>query len=203
MQKFISFPAFLTAIIATGLIAISTKAVPSQREKVSVIDQRSPASPVVLGQGTGDTAEIYNFDEQTTNLAVTSDLGDWAQPTLSPSDLLRNRDRTWLNTARENSPTDDLNRIIGLTGLGVGTGFIAYRLYRTYQPASNNSLSYGNANTLLLDRLSPKLRKTLLQLVHNRETANRLLTGTMLSHADRPPNWLAEKVIYDLKRDRL
>ncbi|HEY9768102.1 MAG TPA: hypothetical protein V6C71_06275 [Coleofasciculaceae cyanobacterium] len=193
MQKFISFPAFLTAVIATGLMAIPTKAVPSQREKVSVID----------------TAETYNLDEQTTNLAASFDLGDWAQPTDAPPGAnakayrsaypLGLGDRTWLNTARD-SPTDDLNRIIGLTGLGVGTGFIAYRLYRAYQPASTN-LPYGNTNTLLLDRLSPKLRKTLLQLVHNRETANRLLTGTMLSHADRSPNWLAEKVIYDLKRD--
>ncbi len=158
MQKFISFPAFLAAVIATGLMAIPTKAVPSQEERISAID----------------AAEIYQPD-----------------------------DRTWLNDARENSSTDDLNRIIGFTGLGVGTGFIAYRLYRAYQPASANSLPYGNTNTLLLDRLSPKLRKTLLQLVHNRETANRLLTGTMLSHADRSPNWLAEKVIYDLKRDRL
>ncbi|MEN9519191.1 MAG: hypothetical protein RLZZ381_1779, partial [Cyanobacteriota bacterium] len=65
------------------------------------------------------------------------------------------------------------------------------------------SLADGKTNTLLIDRLSPKLRKKLLQLIHNRETANRLLTGTMLNHAGRSPNWLAEKVIYDLERDRL
>jgi hypothetical protein len=153
MQKSISFPAFLTAVIATGLFAIPTKALPSQ---------------------------------QTTNLAVTSNLND----------------RVWLDTARENSSTDNINRIIGITGLSIGGGFIAYRLYR-HDKASVTNLANGKTNTLLLDRLSPKLRKKLLQLIHNRETANRLLTGTMLSHADRSPNWLAEKVIYDLERDRL
>jgi hypothetical protein len=134
-----------------------------------------------------DAAEIYQPDERTTNLAATSNLAD----------------RTWLDTASENSSTDNLNKIIGITGLSLGAGFIAYRLNRTNKPSLTNSFPYGNTNTLLLDRLSPKLRKKLLQLIHNRETANRLLTGTMLNHADRSPNWLAEKVIYDLERDRL
>ncbi|WP_319418894.1 hypothetical protein [Pleurocapsa sp. FMAR1] len=53
--------------------------------------------------------------------------------------------------------------------------------------------------SLLFFTLSPQ---KLLRLVHNKQTANRLLRGTMLGHADRP-NWLAEKVIYDLERDRL
>jgi hypothetical protein len=150
MQKSISFPAFLTAAIATGLFAIPTKAVPSQEKRISV----------------ADAAGIYQPDERTTNLAVTSNLDD----------------RTWLDAAGENSSTDNLNKIIGITGLSLGAGFIAYRLNRADKP------SVTNTNTLLLDRLSPKLRKKLLQLIHNRETANRLLTGTMLNHADRSPN---------------
>jgi hypothetical protein len=108
----------------------------------------------------------------------------------------------WLNDSQQNNSTDNINRIIGVTGLSIGTGFIGYRLYRAYQPCLANSLPYSNANNSLLDSLSPKLRQKLLQLVHNRETANRLLTGTMLSHATRSPDWLAEKVIYDLERDR-
>lgn len=171
MQKSISFPAFLTAAIASGLFAIPTKAVLSQEKQMSV----------------ADAAEIYQPDERTPNLAIASNLDD----------------RTWLDAAGENSSTDNINRIIGITGLSLGAGFIVYRLNRANKPSLANSLPYGNTNTLLLDRLSPKLRKKLLQLVHNRETANRLLTGTMLSHADRSPNWLAEKVIYDLERDRL
>jgi hypothetical protein len=165
MQKSISFPAFLTAVIATGLFAIPTKALASQEKQVSI----------------ADAVGIYDLDQQTSNL----------------------NDRVWLDTARENSSTNNINRIIGITGLSIGGGFIAYRLYRHDKASVTKSLANGKTNTLLIDRLSPKLRKKLLQLIHNRETANRLLTGTMLNHGDRSPNWLAEKVIYDLERDRL
>jgi hypothetical protein len=174
MQKSISFPAFLTAAIAAGLFALPTKAVPNQEKSISV----------------ADVAGLYQPDEQTTNLALTSNLGD----------------RTWLDTAgadTSTSSTDNLNKIIGITGLSLGAGYIAYRLNQANKPSATKSLAYSNTNTLLLDRLSPKLRKKLLQLIHNRETANRLLTGAMFNHAGRSPNWLAEKVIYDLERDRL
>lgn len=125
MQKSISFPAFLIAAIATGLFAITTKAVPSQEKRMSV----------------ADAAGIYQPDERTTNLATTSNL----------------EDRTWLDAAGENSSTGNLNKIIGITGLSLGAGFIAYRLNRADNPSVSNSLPYGNTNTLLLDRLSPKL----------------------------------------------
>jgi hypothetical protein len=174
MQKSISFPAFLTAVIATGLFAIPTKALPSQEKQEKQVF-------------VADTVGIYDLDQQTTNLAVTSNLND----------------RAWLDAVRENSSTDNINKIIGITGLSIGGGFIAYRLYRADKASVTKSLPNSKTNTLLIDRLSPKLRKKLLQLIHNRETANRLLTGTMLSHAGRSPNWLAEKVIYDLERDRL
>jgi hypothetical protein len=173
MQKSISFPAFLTAAIAAGLFILPTKIVPSQEKRISVVD-----------------AGIYQPEGQTTNLDIASNLDD----------------RTWLNADSENSAsssTDNLNKIIGVTGLSLGAGFIVYRLNRANKSSTTKSLAYGNTDTLLLDRLSPKLRKKLLQLIHNRETANRLLTGAMFYHADRSPNWLAEKVIYDLERDRL
>ena len=100
-------------------------------------------------------------------------------------------------------PTDNLRNIIGLTGLAIGTGVVGYHLTRVYKPSLANSLPVqGDRNTALLDRVSPKLRRELLRLVHNKATASRLLSGTRLSHPDRNPNWLAEKVIYDLKRGR-
>lgn len=103
-----------------------------------------------------------------------------------------------------NESTDNLNKIVGITGLAVGTGVIGWHLARTYKPSLVNSVpTVNNNNALLLDRVSPKLRQKLLRLVHNRETANRLLSGTLTSHPNRSPNWLAEKVIYDLERDRV
>ena len=98
---------------------------------------------------------------------------------------------------------DEFKKIVGITGLAVGTGVIGWHLTRAYKPSFVNSVpAINNNNPSLLDRISPKLRQQLLRLVHNRQTANRLLSGTLISHPNRSPNWVAEKVIYDLQRDR-
>lgn len=101
-------------------------------------------------------------------------------------------------------PSDNFKNIIGLTGLAIGTGVVGYHLTRAYKPSLANSLPTVNSSssTSLLTRVSPKLRRELLRLVHNQQTADRLLSGTFNSHPNRSANWLAEKVIYDLKRDR-
>lgn len=100
-------------------------------------------------------------------------------------------------------PADDFNKIVGLTGLAIGTGVIGWHLARSYKPSLVDSIPASNNNNIsLLNRVSPKLRQQLLRLVHNRQTAERLLSGTLVSHPNRSPNWLAEKVIYDLQRDR-
>ncbi|MDJ0690679.1 MAG: hypothetical protein QNJ41_19485 [Xenococcaceae cyanobacterium MO_188.B32] len=96
-----------------------------------------------------------------------------------------------------------MKKIVGITGLAIGTGVIGWHLTRAYKPSLVNSVpTINNNNSSLLDRVSPKLRQQLLRLVHNRQTANRLLSGTLTNHPGRSPNWLAEKVIYDLQRDR-
>ena len=110
------------------------------------------------------------------------------------------RDRTY-----NSEPSDDFKNIVGLTGLAIGTGVVGYHLTRAYNPTLANSLpTFNNSSSgrSLLSSVSPKLRRELLRLVHNQQTANRLLSGTLNSHPGRSANWLAEKVIYDLKRDR-
>ena len=97
---------------------------------------------------------------------------------------------------------DNFQNVVGLTGLAIGTGVIGYYVTRAYNPSLANSIPTVNGTGSLLDRINPKLRKELLRLVHNKATASRLLTGTLTSHPGRSPNWVAEKVIYDLKRDR-
>ena len=106
-----------------------------------------------------------------------------------------------------NEPTDDFKLIVGLIGLTIGTGVIGYHVTRAYKPSWVSSLPTVNNKTdnnraSLLDRINPRLRRELLRLVHNRATASRLLAGTSFSHPNRSANWVAEKVIYDLKRDR-
>ena len=106
------------------------------------------------------------------------------------------------NPVERNEPSDDFKNIVGLTGLAIGTGVIGYHLTRAHRPSFVNSLPANSSGTSLLTRVNPKLRRELLRLVHNQATANRLLSGTLNSHPNRSANWIAEKVIYDLQRDR-
>lgn len=86
---------------------------------------------------------------------------------------------------------DSFKYIVGLTGLAIGTGVVGYHLTRAYKPSLVNSLPIvNNQNATLLDRVSPKLRRELLRLVHNKATASRLLSGTLTSHPGRNSNWL-------------
>ena len=119
------------------------------------------------------------------------------------AELILSQNYGYSDRTNDTEPTDGLKNIIGLTGLAIGTGVVGYHLTRTYKPSLANSLpTKSDRHTALLDRVSPKLRRELLRLVHNKATASRLLSGTLSSHPNRNPNWLAEKVIYDLKRGR-
>lgn len=110
---------------------------------------------------------------------------------------------SYSDRSRVPEPTDSFKTLVGITGLAVGTGVIGYHVTRAYKPSLVNSIpAVSSHNTSLLDRTKPKLRKELLRLVNDRQTANRLLSGTLARNPGRSPNWLADKVIYDLKRDR-
>ncbi|MGL5804092.1 MAG: hypothetical protein ACRC2R_26275 [Xenococcaceae cyanobacterium] len=106
-----------------------------------------------------------------------------------------------------NLANDEAFKILGITTLGAGVLSLIW-----HRNQKNKTLSFDTVianydrqnNTLWIDRTDPKLRKKLLRLVHNdRSTANRLIAGANISHPDRSVDWLAEKVIYDLERDRL
>ena len=106
------------------------------------------------------------------------------------------------NRLAYNQPNDSFKNIVGLTGLAIGTGLIGYHLSRSQRNWASSLPTINNSNSAILTRISPKLRRELLRLVHNQQTADRLLAGTSNSHPGRSANWVAEKVIYDLKRDR-
>ncbi len=56
---------------------------------------------------------------------------------------------------------------------------------------------------ITIDRLSRKHRAKLINLLHeDRSAANRLLTQAKLKYPNKTTDWYAEKVIYDLVRDR-
>ncbi len=95
----------------------------------------------------------------------------------------------------------NLSRILTIGLIGAGSAGLMWRISRGNQSLGTN-VNISN-HTSWIDRASPKLQKRLLKLLHNdRRTANRLIAGANITHPRRSVDWLTEKVIYDLERDR-
>ncbi len=68
-------------------------------------------------------------------------------------------------------------------------------------PGANPSLQPSQG--VSLNRASRSLQRQLLLLLHDDQAvADRLFVQASLRHPGETPNWYAEKVIYDLERDR-
>lgn len=107
--------------------------------------------------------------------------------------------------SRNGSKPDNLTEILIFTGLISVVGFAGWQISRkSYSGKSrkSNYLNIKSSKKALIDKVSPKLRRQLLRLINDPRTANRLLMGIQKHHADRNPDWLAEKAIYDLRRGR-
>lgn len=100
------------------------------------------------------------------------------------------------------SDQENLTKILILAGLASAIGIIGWQLSRQGRSATSMPRLGKANNKPLIDRVSPKLRRQLLRLINDPKTANRLLMGIHQHHRDRNPDWLAEKVIYDLRRGR-
>ena len=85
------------------------------------------------------------------------------------------------HASNNTEPANNFKNIVGLTGLAIGTGVIGWQITRAYKPSLVNSIPANNNSASILDRVSPKLRRELLRLVHNRQTANRLLLRSCTS----------------------
>lgn len=118
-----------------------------------------------------------------------------------PSSEILTQSSIFNSDTSRNTPqgADDFGKIVGLTALGAGVTSLAWY----FNESKRRSLSLPPQDNLSIDRVNPKLRKKLLKLVYNnRQTANRLLRSASFSHPDRSIDWLADKAIYDLERDR-
>jgi hypothetical protein len=105
------------------------------------------------------------------------------------------------NQNGENSQ-ENLTKLLILAGLISGVSVIGWQLSRQSHSVKSLPLLGKTSQKALIDRVSPKLRRQLLRLINDPQTANRLLMGMHQHHRDRNPDWLAEKVIYDLRRGR-
>ncbi|AFY53567.1 hypothetical protein Riv7116_0992 [Rivularia sp. PCC 7116] len=95
----------------------------------------------------------------------------------------------------------DNTTILGLAAIGAGSAGLIWSL-----KLRNKTLSaqYGSRRKdVSIEKANPRLRKELLRLVGgDSRTANRLVAGIKQSHPGKSINWVVEKVIYDLERDR-
>ncbi|MDJ0693979.1 hypothetical protein [Mastigocoleus sp. MO_188.B34] len=104
------------------------------------------------------------------------------------------------NSGNPNS-LGNLSRILTIGLVGAGAAGLIWRINKGNKSLKTNinSSNYGS----WIDRASPPLRKRLLKLLYNdRRTANRLIAGANVTNPGRSVNWLTEKVIYELERDR-
>ena len=109
-------------------------------------------------------------------------------------------------SSNQQSNNDDyLSRILLIAGLASGAGLLGWGLSNYRQSLATGSLPHKtnrNSRKILIDRVSPRLRRKLLRLINDPKTANRLLMGIEKNHPQRNPDWIAEKVIYDFQRGR-
>jgi hypothetical protein len=119
--------------------------------------------------------------------------------------------------AVSNSPTDDTAKpaiapAIVLAGVAVG-GIVIGTALNSGKNQDNTKISSARSNwshssqnqvvTKNIDQVRGKLQKKLLTLLHNdRNAANRLLAQAQVKYPNKTIDWYAEKVIYDLERDR-
>ncbi|MEO1429468.1 MAG: hypothetical protein AAFV71_10460 [Cyanobacteria bacterium J06633_8] len=95
----------------------------------------------------------------------------------------------------------DNTTILGLAAIGAGSAGLIWSFKLRNKTLSTQSGS--RREDVSLEKANPRLRKELLRLVGGDiRTANRLVAGIKQSHPGKSINWVVEKVIYDLERDR-
>ena len=111
------------------------------------------------------------------------------------------------NDTIESAEKIDSSTILGLAALGGGVA-IALNAKKAKNASKLSSMPRINSSlheesTIRIEQANRKLQKKLLRLLHDeRDTANRLLYQLKLKNPNRSVDWYAEKVIYDLERDR-
>ena len=90
--------------------------------------------------------------------------------------------------------------ILGLAAIGAGSAGLIWSFNRQNPTSPQSVNKHGDIS---IEQANPRLRKELLRLVGgDSRTANRLINGIKQSHPGKSINWVVEKVIYDLERDR-
>jgi hypothetical protein len=98
----------------------------------------------------------------------------------------------------------DPNLMLALAGLGGGAAAIALAARNNgHFKSQPKSRPVPVGGSIRVEQASRHLQKRLMSLLHDeRDTANRLLSQAQRKNPRQSVDWYAEKVIYDLKRDR-
>ncbi|RUT01719.1 hypothetical protein DSM106972_063420 [Dulcicalothrix desertica PCC 7102] len=149
------------------------------------------------------------FDQlvkQSTNLkilAATAVASLLATATLNTTPV---REANLSSTSREAEQASQVGLLLSaaaIVGLGVGALQANKSTNKTGASYSRSQQQQQDRNIITIDQVSSKLRTQLLTLLHRDiQGINRLLNQAKFKYPNRTNNWYAEKVIYDLTRDR-
>ncbi len=106
----------------------------------------------------------------------------------------KEKDETAIFTRLQSSPNFDTTQVaLMLLGMVIVTILLQQTPHQTaFNSTESDSINQANS----------RLHKKLLTLVRSPETAKRLFLSTQTKYPERSANWLLEKIIYDLERDR-
>jgi hypothetical protein len=95
--------------------------------------------------------------------------------------------------------------LAGSAAIGLGLSAIVDRkrpARLSWGTSAGGAVSHSSSDASL-NQVSSNLQRKMLRLLHDdRGAAQRLFAHTSLKYPGKSPNWYAEKIIYDLERDR-
>ncbi|MBW4602130.1 MAG: hypothetical protein KME29_21800 [Calothrix sp. FI2-JRJ7] len=143
--------------------------------------------------------------KQSTNLkilAATAVASLLATATLNTTPV---REANLSSTSREAEQASQVGLLLSAAAVvGLGVGALQANKSTKKAGASYSSQQYKQDNNIItIDQVNSRLRSQLLSLLHRDiQGINRLLNQAKFKYPNRTNNWYAEKVIYDLTRDR-
>lgn len=106
----------------------------------------------------------------------------------------KEKDETEIFTRLQSSPNFDSTQV---TLMLLGMVIVTILLNQNRDETGSNWKKSDSIN-----QTKYRLQKKLMSLVKSPETAKRLFLSTQTKYPERSANWLLEKIIYDLERDR-
>lgn len=94
--------------------------------------------------------------------------------------------------------------VLAIAALGsAGIGVALTAVHERSRPANKRTSNRRFSAPTNAPKASSKLQRKLLRLLHeDQRVADRLMTQSALKYPGKSSDWYAEKVIYDLERDR-